>query len=107
MDGAAFFSYGAGQGKNKDLPGGLRQGKTAQTKEYIVQQVSDKRILQMVILQKYVFVHWVLCQICPAGAPRFRTFLQGRTGHQGKDGVLQGWAACFPRWAEWLSLVCT
>ena len=31
MDGAAFFSYGAGQGKNKDLPGGLGQGKTAQT----------------------------------------------------------------------------
>ena len=50
----------------------------------------------MVILKKYVFVHWVLCQICPAGVLRFRTFLQGRTGHQGKDGVLQGWAACFP-----------
>ena len=29
MDGAAFFSYGAGQGKNKDLPGGAGAGQNS------------------------------------------------------------------------------
>ena len=31
----------------------------------------------MVILQKIVFVHWVLCQFCPASAPRFWAFPWG------------------------------
>ena len=42
----------------------------------------------MAIIQKYVFVHLVLCQFCQA------MYLQGGVG-RGKDGVLQGGAAYF------------
>ena len=34
----------------------------------------------MVILQKIVFFHWVLCQFYPASAPRFWAYPRGGAG---------------------------